>query len=565
MARKKQQLINYHTGSQTNMPLSGDVQLGEIVVRHHAVDPQLLIKVQNGEAEEFRTFIASGAVHTAIEAAKTTVEGNVDALETKVNTLSASVVNNYWTSAETQTAANTAEQNAKDYAVAQDKTLSGNLYTYINEVSGNVVNKFQTVEQDITALKTFSGKVETDYATKEFVGAASGYAYNQAKADLEGTDESDSASTTIKGSKKYTDEKVRELSGDVVTYVTNQIEEAAGDISELSGSVQTLSGAVETMSGDIKTYIDNELSTVYTYKNSVADYDALEAISNPEVGDVYNVVAAHGTPGEAGYTPAGTNYAWNGNEWDALGGTVDLSNYTTTGDTHAIDERLTAAENNITTASGNIATVSGSLVTLSGKVVSDYATSADTENAIENAKVAAEIASSAYTDSQIQMLSGVTSAYVANQLSDVKSDVNSLKEFTGTSAATHIEVATQSAATFESAYTAAVASAKSYTDSRETALIGGASDDANTLKKLEDQIDAVSGAATTRFETDESNISDLMNSAATWNSLTAGAVSNGELTTVATASSTQSGAKMAKNGSTLQLDLSELVIDCGDF
>ena len=259
-------------------------------------------------------------------------------------------------------------------------------------------------------METFSGKVETDYATKEFVGVASGYAYNQAKADLEGTDESNSATTTIKGSKKYTDEKVRELSGDVVTYVTDQIGEAASDISELSGSVKTLSGAVVTMSGDIKTYIDNELATVYTYKGSVATVADLPA--NAEVGDVYNVVAANGTPGQAGYTPAGTNYAWVGESsegagdahWDALGGTVDLSNYATTGDTHDLDERLSTAESNIRTASGNIATVSGSLVTLSGKVVSDYATSADTENAIENAKVAAEIASSAYTDSQIQMI-----------------------------------------------------------------------------------------------------------------------------------------------------------------
>ena len=89
--------------------------------------------------------------------------------------------------------------------------------------------------------------------------------------------------------------------------------------------------------------------------------------------------------------------------------------------------------------------------------------------------------------------------------------------------------------------------------------------DTKTLGALQDQIEGVQSSAETRFTADEQRITSLETSAATWNSLTAGAVSNGELTTVATASSTQSGAKMAKNGSTLQLDLSELVIDCGDF
>ena len=65
------------------------------------------------------------------------------------------------------------------------------------------------------------------------------------------------------------------------------------------------------------------LGSVYNVKGSVADYTALQAVQNPKAGDVYNVVAANGD------TPAGTNYVWIGTEWDALGGTIDLSDYLT--------------------------------------------------------------------------------------------------------------------------------------------------------------------------------------------------------------------------------------------
>ena len=585
MARTKQKLINYHTSGASTNPSTSDVSFGEIVVRHNADVPQLLIKVNDNGTQKFVPFIASGAISTAINAAQTTVEGTVGALESSVSALSASVVNNYWTSATTDTKIGDAKTEligantdattadtiwaAKKYADAQDDALSGRIVTYVKETVENNLDgldgRLDTAEADITALKTFSGKVETDYATKEFVGAASGYAYSTAKSDVIGTNEDDASADTVYGAKAYAKGLNDTLSGNVVTYVDEAINGAASDVNDLSGSVVELSGAVVTMSADMKTYIDNELSTVYTYKTSVADMAALNAIENPEVGDVYNVIAANGQPGDAGYTPAGTNYAWNGSEWDALGGVVDLSNYTTTGDTSELSGTVTTIQSTLDTATGNVSTVSAALETLSGKVVSDYATSANTEAAIETAKVEAEIASSAYTDSQIQMLSGITSAYVASQLDSITSDISDLEAFTANTAATHAEVAAQSAATFDSAYTAAVTSAKNYTDSRETALIGGASDDANTLKKLEDQIDAVSGEANTRLTTVEQKATALESSAATWNSMAAGSVTGGTLATVETASSTEWGAKMATEAQTIKLDLSELVIDCGDF
>ena len=61
-----------------------------------------------------------------------------------------------------------------------------------------------------------------------------------------------------------------------------------------------------------KTYVNEKLSSVYTYKGSVASYSKLPT-SGLTVGDVYNV------------EDTGMNYAWTGSKWDALGSTIDTS------------------------------------------------------------------------------------------------------------------------------------------------------------------------------------------------------------------------------------------------
>lgn len=62
-----------------------------------------------------------------------------------------------------------------------------------------------------------------------------------------------------------------------------------------------------------------KLVNIYTYKGSKDTYAELP--SDAVAGDVWNVAEAH-----EGH-PAGTNYAWTGTEWDALAGSIDLSNY----------------------------------------------------------------------------------------------------------------------------------------------------------------------------------------------------------------------------------------------
>lgn len=68
-----------------------------------------------------------------------------------------------------------------------------------------------------------------------------------------------------------------------------------------------------------------KLVNIYTYKGSVESFEALP--SDAVAGDVWNVATDH--DGHA----AGTNYAWvadledEGGHWDALAGSIDLSNY----------------------------------------------------------------------------------------------------------------------------------------------------------------------------------------------------------------------------------------------
>jgi hypothetical protein len=64
--------------------------------------------------------------------------------------------------------------------------------------------------------------------------------------------------------------------------------------------------------GDFATHeeiadLNNKLTSVYHYKGSVANKDALVTITNPEVGDTYNL------------EDTGMNVAWTGTNWDEFG------------------------------------------------------------------------------------------------------------------------------------------------------------------------------------------------------------------------------------------------------
>ena len=103
---------------------------------------------------------------------------------------------------------------------------------------------------------------------------------------------------------------------------------------DLDGTTTDLTKKITTVANNLATHeadFDNPhkvtakqlgLTTVYQYKGSVATYANLPT-TGQKIGDVYNVETADPDHG----IKAGDNVAWDGAQWDILGGNYDLSGY----------------------------------------------------------------------------------------------------------------------------------------------------------------------------------------------------------------------------------------------
>ena len=64
--------------------------------------------------------------------------------------------------------------------------------------------------------------------------------------------------------------------------------------------------------------LKSDITNMYRYKGSVASVSALPT-TGMAAGDTYNIDAS------SSYGPAGTNVAWTGSAWDALGGLLEIT------------------------------------------------------------------------------------------------------------------------------------------------------------------------------------------------------------------------------------------------
>lgn len=136
---------------------------------------------------------------------------------------------------------------------------------------------------------------------------------------------------------------------------------ATGTVVEIINSLESdrTDAALSAAQGKaLKTLVDElkaSVAAALDYKGTKDIYEELPTEGNKK-GDVWNVVAAHGT------TPAGTNYAWDGAKWDPLGGTIDLSGYYTKSQ---VDDAISAAKTELeaadTALEGQITTVTNQL------------------------------------------------------------------------------------------------------------------------------------------------------------------------------------------------------------
>lgn len=169
----------------------------------------------------------------------------------------------------------------------------------------------------------------------------------------------------------------------------------------------------------LKTLIDDlkaSVAAALDYKGTKDTYDALPTEGNKK-GDVWNVVAAHGT------TPAGTNYAWDGTQWDPLGGTVDLSGYYTK---TQVDDAISTAKTELETADtaleGQITTVTNQLNNKVDKVAGSSLISDTDLNQIRTNKSDIESLQTSVGGKQDELTPGNAVSITEENVIDVKLD-----------------------------------------------------------------------------------------------------------------------------------------------
>lgn len=159
-----------------------------------------------------------------------------------------------------------------------------------------------------------------------------------------------------------------------ITSINGEITTIKGDITSIEGDITELQGSLGNAEGDItavtnaldahKADYDNPhkvtakqlgLTTVYQYKGSVATYADLPT-TGQKVGNVWNVETADPDHG----IKAGDNVAWDGAQWDILGGNHDLSGYAQLNSANTFTD-LNTFRANIAVSNGTAAGSSGSV------------------------------------------------------------------------------------------------------------------------------------------------------------------------------------------------------------
>lgn len=200
----------------------------------------------------------------------------------------------------------------------------------IGEIPAAVVYKGDgtTITQSGSSEVTFAvGTIGQDKVSglSDALAGKAAAVHTHTKSQITDFDESDYA-TAAQGTKADTALQSVSASGEGNLILTAASK--SGTSQAISGSLTTSTvssnGSGLVIASDVKSYVDSavntSLSSALKYKGSCTYAELPE---EPVEGDVWNVTDAHDN------VPAGTNYAWNGESWDALAGAVDLSPYLT--------------------------------------------------------------------------------------------------------------------------------------------------------------------------------------------------------------------------------------------
>lgn len=162
---------------------------------------------------------------------------------------------------------------------------------------------------DLQGLTTFLGEIRRIFATKTEL---TGY---QPKGEYVTTE---SANTTYAKKAELTGYQPK---GEYVTAEnanTTYAKKAELTGYQPKGEYVTVSSANETFAKKA------DMTKAMNYRGSVDTFSALPK-TGVQIGDMYNVSAADSGRG----IKAGDNVVYNGNDWDVMGGVIDLSDYAT--------------------------------------------------------------------------------------------------------------------------------------------------------------------------------------------------------------------------------------------
>lgn len=272
---------------------------------------------------------------TEIKNATTTNATAISGKADKATTLAGYNISDAYTKTETDSAidnkiaaSNETLQTAIDAKVAK-ADITTSIPSEAAEASDTKVASEKAVATAVAGINTaVAGKADkattldgygiTDAYTKTEVDTELGKKQDKLTTYSESTDHYNATSATIDcahftvNASFNSSEQVIELNGRLSgTALTNSVQISSGS-DERVPTEAAVAAAFRS--------IAEKVAHAYVYRGSDT-YENILAKEDPEVGDVWNSTTANGV------YPKGTNYAWNGTEWDALGGEVDLSTY----------------------------------------------------------------------------------------------------------------------------------------------------------------------------------------------------------------------------------------------
>lgn len=238
-------------------------------------------------------------------------------------------------------------QSSKSWALyARDRAISA----YSSESHAKASENAATASE--AAAKTSETNAAESASNAATSASAAKTSETNAAASASSAKTSETNASTSKSNAKNSETNAKSYMDTAKEYM-QKAQEALASAQAIQSIVDTAKANAEKCLADVEAVRDS-LAKMITYQGSVDNYSDLP--ENPQVGYSYNVKNADKEHG----VNAGDNVVWNGESWDNLGGSVDMSLFAELGK----DVRFNAVT--ATTFTGNL------------KGTADNATTADT-------------------------------------------------------------------------------------------------------------------------------------------------------------------------------------------